>query len=356
MFIFLKCAAKVIGYFEICNIFAKKISEMDKIIGLGNALIDILVMLKEEDVLRKMHLPKGAMTLIDNDRYQIIRDYFSGMHTEISTGGSAGNTIHALACLGAGTGFVGKVGNDGYGDFFRETLLKQGTEAHLLASPALPSGVAFTFVLPDGERTFGTYLGAASSLHGEELSLEMFKGYAYLFIEGYLVQDHAMILRAVELAKEAGLQVCLDMASYNIVEAERDFFALLMNKYVDIVFANEEEARAFTGKEPEEAVDLLAKQSSIAVVKIGAKGSLIRKGTEKIRVKALSVPQVVDTTGAGDYFAAGLLYGLSCGCSLEKCARIGSILSGYVIRQMGAGLFEAWWDEVRREVAKVCEE
>lgn len=140
-----------------------------------------------------------------------------------------------MACLGAGTGFIGKVSNDFYGNFFRDSLLEHGTEADLLLSTTLPSGVASTFISPDGERTFGTYLGAASTLKAEDLSLDMFKGYAYLFIEGYLVQDHDMILRAIELAKEAGLQVCLDMASYNIVEGDLEFFSLLVNKYVDIV-------------------------------------------------------------------------------------------------------------------------
>ena len=156
----------------------------------------------------------------------------------------------------------------------------------------------------DGERTFGTYLGAAASLRAEELTLDMFKGYAYLFIEGYLVQDHEMILHAIELAKEAGLQICLDMASYNIVANDLEFFTLLINKYVDIVFANEEEAKAFTGKEPEEALRVIAKKCSIAIVKVGANGSYIRKGTEEIKVSAISVQKVVDTTGAGARQAA----------------------------------------------------
>ena len=104
-----------------------------------------------------------------------------------------------------------------------------------MVSEQLPSGVASTFISPDGERTFGTYLGAAASLKAEELSLDMFKGYAYLFIEGYLVQDHEMILHAIELAKEAGLQICLDMASYNIVAGDMDFFSLLINKYLSLI-------------------------------------------------------------------------------------------------------------------------
>ena len=122
-----------------------------------------------------------------------------------------------------------------------------------------------------------------------------------------------------------------DMASYNIVANDLEFFTLLINKYVDIVFANEEEAKAFTGKEPEEALRVIAKKCSIAIVKVGASGSYIRKGTEEIKVSAIPVQKVVDTTGAGDYFASGFLYGLTCGYSLDKCAKIGSILSGNVI-------------------------
>ena len=235
----------------------KKNIEMDKIIGMGNALVDVLATLNDDHILTEMELPKGSMTLIDETKLLIINECFSEMETELATGGSAGNAIRGMACLGAGTGFIGKVGNDAYGKFYRQSLLERGTEANLLVSSELPSGVASTFISPDGERTFGTYLGAAATLKAEDLSREMFKGYTYLFIEGYLVQDHDMILRAIELAKEAGLQICLDMASYNIVEQDHDFFSLLINKYVDIVFANEEEAKAFTGKEPEEALDVI---------------------------------------------------------------------------------------------------
>ncbi len=225
-----------------------------------------------------------------------------------------------------------------------------------MTSEHLPSGVASTFISSDGERTFGTYLGAAASLKAEDLTLEMFKGYAYLFIEGYLVQDHEMILHAIELAKEAGLQICLDMASYNIVANDLEFFSLLINKYVDIVFANEEEAKAFTGEEPEEALRAIAKKCSIAIVKVGANGSYIRKGTEEIKVSAIPVEKVRDTTGAGDYFASGFLYGLTCGYSLEKCAKIGSILSGNVIQVIGTTISPERWDEIKLNINKVLAE
>ena len=325
-------------------------SSKDIIIGLGNALVDALAIIEDDNILTEMQLPKGSMTLIDEDKFLKISEYFSRMKTHLANGGSAGNAIRAMACLGAGTGFIGKVSNDFYGNFFRDSLLERGTEANLLLSTTLPSGVASTFISPDGERTFGTYLGAASTLKAEDLSLDMFKGYAYLFIEGYLVQDHDMILRAIELAKEAGLQVCLDMASYNIVEGDLEFFSLLVNKYVDIVFANEEEAKAFTGKEPEEALDIIAKMCSIAIVKVGARGSLIRKGTEMVQVQAAPVEKVVDTTGAGDYFAAGFLYGLTCGYSLEKCGKIGSLLSKDVIQVVGTELQAAQWEKIKEEI------
>lgn len=330
---------------------------MDKILGLGNALVDVLATLKDDTLLTEMGLPKGSMQLIDDAKLQQINEQFSRMETHLATGGAAGNTIKALACLGAATGFVGKVGNDSYGDFFRENLKENGIEARLLTSADLPSGVASTFISPDGERTFGTYLGAAAALRAEDLSLDMFKGYAYLFIEGYLVQDHDMILHAIELAKEAGLQICLDMASYNIVAGDLEFFSLLINKYVDIVFANEEEAKAFTNQaDPEEALALIGKKCSIAIVKVGGNGSYIRKGTEEIKVDAIPVKKVLDTTGAGDYFAAGFLYGLTGGYSLEKCAKIGSILSGNVIQVVGTTMSKEQWDEIKLNINEVLSE
>ncbi|NCC09366.1 MAG: adenosine kinase [Bacteroidia bacterium] len=329
---------------------------MDKIIGLGNALVDVLATLKDDTLLSEMKLPKGSMQLIDEANLQQINSEFSELNTHLATGGSAGNAILGLACLGAKTGFIGKVGKDFYGDFFRSNLQKNGIEDSLLVSETLPSGVASTFITPDGERTFGTYLGAASTLKADDLALEMFKGYTYLFIEGYLVQDHEMILRAIELAKEAGLQVCLDLASYNIVAGDLEFFTLLINKYVDIVFANEEEAKAFTGGTPEEALEIIGKKCSVAIVKVGSEGSLIRKGTETIKVKAVLVENVIDTTGAGDYFAAGFLYGLTSGYSLEKCAKIGSLLSSQVIQVVGTTMGQERWDEIKLNINRILSE
>lgn len=328
---------------------------MDKIIGLGNALVDVLVTLKDDTLLHEMNLPKGAMQLIDDAKLQQINAHFSEMKTHLATGGSAANTILGLANLGACTGFIGKIGNDYFGEFFRENLKKNKIADYLLTSD-LPSGVASTFISPDGERTFGTYLGAAATLKAEELVPDMFKGYAYLYIEGYMVQDHDMILRAIQLAKEAGLQICLDLASYNIVEGDKEFFTLLVNKYVDIIFANEEEAKAFTGCEPEEALEILGNHCSIAVVKVGSRGSFIRKGTQVYQVGVIKVEQVVDTTGAGDYFAAGFLYGLTCGYSLDKCGEIGALLSGNVIQVIGTTLSPECWEGMKKRIGEILAE
>lgn len=325
---------------------------MDKIIGLGNALVDVLATLQDDSLLAEMDFEKGSMQLIDEAKLQIINQKFSFMKTHLATGGSAGNTILGLSCLGASTGFIGVVGDDEYGRFFRQNLKKNRIDDKLLTS-SLPSGVASTFISPDGERTFGTFLGAAATMCADDLTPDMFKGYAYLYIEGYLVQDHDLILRAIQLAREQGLQICLDMASYNIVAADKAFFTLLIDKYVDIVFANEEEAKVFTGDEPEEALRKIGKKCSISIVKVGAKGSYIRKGTVEIKVDPLPVKKVVDTTGAGDYFAAGFLYGLTGGYSLEKCARIGSLMAGNVIQVVGTTLSKARWNEIKLNINAV---
>lgn len=271
-----------------------------------------------------------------------------------STGGSAGNTVCALAALGANPGFIGKIGQDETGTFFGDTLRQRGVNA-LLTTCDLPSGIASTFISIDGERTFGTYLGAAATLRAEDLSRKMFAGYNYLYIEGYLLQDHDLMLRAVQLAKEEGLQVCLDMASYNVVEAERDFFDQLIVKYVDIVFANESEALAYTGKAPHEALEEIASKCSIAVVKTGKEGSLVKKGTEVIQLLSCPVDNVLDTTGAGDFYAAGFMYGLTCGYSLEKCVQISTILATAVIQEVGTTLPAKKWDEIKLNIESLLQ-
>ena len=324
---------------------------MKKIIGIGNALTDALVTLPNDELLHTFGLPKGSMTLIGDEEQQRIQECFASLDVQRATGGSAGNTMLALAHLGAKPGFIGAVGDDATGNFFAANCTKCGITPYLTTLP-VQSGIAYTFISPGGERTFATYLGAAAMMDPESLTTEMFAGYDYLYVEGYLVQNHALILRAVELAKEMGLKICLDLASYNIVAADHAFFTRLIAEYVDVVFANEEEARAFANAEPAEALECLHSQCEVAVVKLGPAGSTIMRKGEKVFIEAWPVEKVIDTTAAGDFYAAGVMYGLMNGCTLTQCAQIGTILSGHVIQIVGTQLTEEVWGEIKALIAQ----
>ena len=325
---------------------------MDKIIGMGNALVDVLVSLTDDKMLEELRLPKGSMQLINEDRYLYIKSVFDQLETKRSTGGSSGNMVKALAMLGEKPGFIGKIGPDEMGDFYRSEGERVGIEMKLLMSE-VRSGVASTFISKDGERTFATHLGAAYRMEASDLTPEMFKGYAYLYVEGYLVQNHDLIMRAMQLAKDAGLQVCLDLASYNIVAEDLDFFKLLVNRYVDIVFANEEEAKAFAESNIGQALDIISSLCSIAVIKLGSKGSVIKKGTEGVRLNTKKIDCVMDTTGAGDFYAAGFMFGLMNGYSLEKCGQIGTILATEVIHVIGTSLSDEKWNEIKLNIQQL---
>jgi sugar/nucleoside kinase (ribokinase family) len=324
-------------------------SFMKKVLGMGNALVDIMTRLKNDEILQQYKLPRGSMQLID---HMLIKDLLeSTLHLpkKLSSGGSAANTMHGLARLGTNSAFIGKVGNDEFGSIFREDLEKSQIVPLLFVSLA-STGRSFAMVSPDGERTMATYLGAAVELSEDDIDSSIFQGYDFFHIEGYLVQNHKLIEKAVRLAKRNKLKVSLDMASYNVVEANREFFGTLLEEYVDIVFANEEEARAYTGKSPADSLEILSRDCEVAVVKLGDKGSMIQSGNEQHKIGIVEA-NCLDTTGAGDLYAAGFLHGLSIGQSLEKCGKAGAILSGKVIEQLGAKINDEDWNEIRSLVA-----
>lgn len=317
---------------------------MNSILGIGNALVDALYPEADEQLLAELGLQKGAMHLIDDEQYKNISARMAGARRERTTGGSACNTIMALARLGVATGLIGKVSADDDGRFFTDSFTAAHVATRLLHDEHA-TGVASTFITSDGQRTFATHLGAAARLDAAEIRRDAFAGYSYLYVEGYLVQNHELIDTVVDAARAEGLKVCLDMASYNIVEADHDFFAHLLAK-TDIVFANEEEARAFTGKTPEAALDELATICPIAVVKVGARGSMARSGSELAAVPPYGAGPVVDTTAAGDYFAAGFLHAQARQCSLEASLSEGALLASEVIKVVGTRLSDAQWDYI----------
>lgn len=324
---------------------------MKKVLGMGNALTDILLQIDNDSILSSLNLMKGGMQLINDERSQEIINAVSHFSKVLATGGSASNTINGITRLGLKAGFVGKIGKDEIGSFFTNDSIGNGVQLHLLTSDT-PSGHCTVLVSPDSERTLCTYLGAACELVAYDLNTEMFQGYDFFHIEGYLVQNHELIRTAVRLAKQEGLKVSIDLASYNVVEENLDFLHEIIKEYVDIVFANEEEARAFTGQEPEEALNNIADYCEIAIVKVGKGGSFIKSNEEKVQVKS-RLSNCIDTTGAGDLYAAGFLFGLANNFSLEICGKIGSLVSGNVVEVLGAKMSNEVWEEIHKEIIAI---
>ncbi len=329
---------------------------MKRVIGIGNALTDMLVNLESDAVLKRYLLEKGSMSLVDNKLQTEISKSVAGLPYSLSLGGSAGNTIRAMARMGCETGFIGKVGPDTTGDFFVQALENLGVNPVIFRGKER-SGKCVALISPDGERTMITHLGAALELTAEDLSAAIFDGFDCIYIEGYLVQNHQLIEQAARLAKEKGLQVAIDLASFNIVKENLDFLHRLVEQYVDIVFANEDEAVSFTGEdEPVNALQAISELCDLAVVKIGMRGALIKHGGEVVHVGIMAAAKRVDTTGAGDFYAAGFLYGMCNDLTLRQCGTIGAITAGKVIEVVGTTFGEEAWDDIFRLVKKVRNE
>ena len=313
-----------------------KNSTLPSVLGVGNALVDIITVLSDDLVLDKFGLPRGSMTLVDAALSKEIHDTVFSEKSELSTGGSVANTMRSLASMGGNGGYLGKIGKDELGIVFKDAFEKRGIKTHLLFSEK-ETGRVMGLVSPDSERTMATYLGAAAELTSADFNLDLFKDYQYAYMEGYLVFNHDLIKTGVEMAKAAGLKVAIDLASFNVVEANLDFLNDLIKNSVDIVFANEEEAKSFTGKEPEEALHKIAEMCELAIVKVGKQGSFIKRGDEVIKVAPIKA-NAIDTTGAGDSYAAGFFYGLTHNYDLETCGKIAALVSGKVVEVMGANL------------------
>ena len=324
---------------------------MSNVLGLGNALVDLIFQIDDDEILNEFFLPKGSMTLVDSKKAKKILNATESFQYEIAAGGSASNTIDGLAKLGIQSGYIGKIGKDKYGDLFKNELLSKHIHPNLLYGQN-PTGTAITLLSKDAERTFATYLGAAVEMEAGELNEKQFIGYSFFHIEGYLVQNHDLILKAVYLAKKVGLTISIDMASFTTVEANRDFLLDIVKEYVNIVFANGEEARSFTGEEPENAAKIISEYCDIAVVKIGKEGSIIHKGSNNIIIPGIKA-ELKDTTGAGDLYAAGFLYGLSKGYDLAHSGKIGSLLGGKVIEVYGARLKDQSWSGIKEDIRRM---
>ena len=314
------------------------------VIGIGSALVDILTRIDNDDVLEELNIPKGSMQLVDEKSSAIIEKKLESYESSMAPGGSAANTIHALAKMGIVSGFISFIGKDETGKFFEKSMNSVGVNSYLFHSDTA-SGTARTIISADGERTFATNLGASLELNEIVITPEIFRKWDYCYVEGYLIANRRVFTKTISIAKECGCKVILDLASFNVVEDNREFLNGLLPQ-IDIIFANEEEAKALTQKSAEESLHYIAENVEIAVVKIGKKGSLIKRGDEVVEVGCNNI-DVVDTTGAGDMYAAGFLYGLINGYDLERCGTIGNHLAESIIQVIGAKMDEDRWREFK---------
>ena len=317
---------------------------MKKVIGIGNALVDVLVQLNDEAILSQYQLPKGGMQLIDFATAQQLGKQLESLPKSFVSGGSAANTICGLASLGVDTAFVGKVCNDEYGKQYTQNLVSWGVKSLMIEGNNM-SGFCTALISPDGERTMATFLGAAAELKDIEINDDIFSGYDILHVEGYLLQNHTLMKTILQKAKNNGLEIALDMASFNVVEDNLEFLQQIVNEYVDIVFANEDEAFAYTKLNPMDALNCIAQQCKIAVVKVGAKGSLVQENDKIVSLEAFPA-QRIDTTGAGDLYATGFLYGYVANFDLERSAKIASYISSMSVEVIGTKFTEQQWKQI----------
>lgn len=320
-------------------------------IGLGNALVDVLLKLQTEDTLSEVGIRKGAMDMINREQMLTIRHQQEKLERTEAPGGSVCNTMRAMARLGAQTGFIGKIGNDAVGEFYEKAVRQAGVAPYFVYTDG-PTGSCTVLISPDSERTMGTFLGPAATLTPDEIREDVLARYQCIYIEGYLLVNEALVRSTMQKAKKLGLVIALDLSNYNIVNAFKGLLDELIPQYVDILFSNESEAQAFTGLQPREAVRALSEMVDVSIVTVGKEGSLVGSRRHFFSVAAEG-GRPVDTTGAGDNFAAGFLYGRSVGASLEASARIGSLLAGYVIDVVGPQIPDDKWEQIKLKVAGI---
>ncbi len=315
-------------------------------VGVGSALMDIL--LKEsDDFVKNTGAAKGGMTLVEADDIEGFLAK-SNNETEFVPGGSACNTIIGLGKLCKKAKFIGKRGNDQLGNDLDVALQEHNVEP-LLEITNTPTGRVLSIITPDAQRTMFTYLGAAAESAPEEMLAEKFKDAAIVHLEGYLLFNKDLIFAALKAAKEAGAIISLDLAAFTVVEAAKDILDEIVRDYVDILLANEDEAKAFTGIEnEEESLKKLSENVEIAVLKVGKRGSYISYKNEVTKVGILGDGNAIDTTGAGDLWASGFLYGVLNGLSVEKCGEIASACGYEVVQVIGAHIPSAGWARIRK--------
>ena len=316
------------------------------IVGVGSALVDILAH-EDEDFLNKTGAVKGGMTYVSKEFIEKTLSLASNK-PRLVPGGSACNTIVGVGKIGGKSRFIGKCGNGEMGRFFETNLIRQNVEPSLLRSDS-PTGRVLSIITPDAQRSMFTFLGASAETSPQEITKDLFNDAAIVHIEGYLLFNPDLILKVLKTARQSGARISLDLASFNVVQESRDLLDYIVESFVDILIANEDEAEAYTGHRDEaQAIGALSKKAEIAVLKVGEQGSFIACDEQIVPIQPKTGGKIIDTTGAGDLWAAGFLYGLVNGYSLERCGELGSACGYEVCQVIGANVPDTGWDRIRQ--------
>jgi len=304
--------------------------------GIGSALLDFMVEV-DDSFISTLGLKKGEMCLIDADRSREIFSLLEKMNIHVAPGGSTANAIAGMAMMGGKSSFIGRVAEDEYGNIYVGKTVEAGVISFISKGKGM-TGHAITFITPDSERTFATHLGAAVELSADEIDYSVVENSSILHLEGYLFEPDNLrdvCYRAMEIAKSNDVLISVDLADPGLVGRIKDVLVDVVENYADIIFVNEEEAAAFTGYRDQRALDALSGSSKIAIVKLGAKGSMIKSGDKIVNIDVVKT-EVVNTNGAGDMYAAGFLYGLTSGKSIEESGKIASYAASLAVASSGA--------------------
>jgi len=311
-----------------------------KVLGIGNAIVDITAKV-EDDFIKELNIKKGSMRIVDE--LEVKKLYLAINAVKEVSGGSVANTIAALSLLGNPVAFIGKVGNDALGELFRRDLESIGVSySTSKAEGIIPTACCVVLTTPDAQRTMSTYLGVSGFLSLEDIDEVRISQSEIIYLEGYLCDNDGAreaFSKAIKTALESGGKVALSLSDSFCVERHRDNFLRMIKDHVNILFANEEEIKSlFKTKSLEDAVYRCTELKNISVITMSEKGSVIVSGREVKEIPAQKTTAVIDTTGAGDLYAAGFLHGLVRGMDLEACGRMGSIIAAEILNKFGARL------------------
>lgn len=323
-------------------------NKTNDIIAIGNALMDFLIEVDDQYLL-ELNLNKGEFYSLEEEEAKHLLNKISDLTIETVPGGSSANTLKGISFLGGKTIFCSKVGNDVHGEKYIKEMNSLGVKTKINKHESI-TGHAITFITPDSERTFSVHLGASLKIKKEDVSEEDIKNSKILHVEGYHLgaSTKETVLHVIELAKKHKTLVSLDLANAGVVKKNKETFQNILKK-IDILFANEKEAKALTDLEPEQAVQELAQKVKIAVVKLGKQGSLICHEGVITYINAFSA-NAIDTTGAGDTYAAGFLYGYCQGWDLEKAGKLGSLMAARIVEQKGVKINQLNIEELKKEI------